>query len=230
MSNIVAENVLLICSDDEYSRAAQITREVLHSSNVAVVKVAGTATQRLLVTRILLSLPESDYGLAQQVADCAAQECRTRLALTSVAGLAVPVPTLPQHLRSFFPNASFVVDFPNNTVASEKEIVWSLNPNADSAIAQSERSGHLDVSVSGAEPVEVTETRGSSWRAREWVELSELEPAYTILPRITSLLEKMHCRLCGRTLAGPECPFCGVTVMPSASSSRIETSHEKVAL
>lgn len=242
-------DTLLLCSDDDYSRAARITREVMQAADVAVVAVGGTSTQRHLVTEFLLRLPEAAFGIAPAFSMLALRACRTRLATTSVAGLAAPAPSLRQHLRSFFPKASFEVDMVQGTVTSCAQVHWSVALGMHSAIASSDRRGTLDVTIDGVsggaqddgvggdedrsghalEPTEVSDRGASPWRAREWVELTELEAPSRLYPRLLQTVPQKHCPVCSRVVAAPGCPFCGVTVMPSSTERVLFPARTKVA-
>lgn len=203
-------DVLLVCSADELSRASRITRAVLGQPNVGLVTVGGTPTQRAAAVRFIESLSTDSYGIAQDLADAVRSACVTRLALTSVSGLVGAKPSVWQHLRSWFPGASFDVDLTSGKVESSKEIVWTPPPGALLCSASSAETPHLRVRVQGAEPgLVLAPSKAKQFGAKEWFELTVINDARRITAQVLGSAQSVCCRGCTRVVPPTICPFCG---------------------
>lgn len=173
-----SEDVLLVATDDTEDRPARIADQVTALPNVALARLRGTATQRALIARGLALLEPRQYGFAQPVADMLLAQCRTRLALSSVARLSEPRPSLWQHLRSFV-GGTFEIDLAAGKVASVKTMTWSTEGAGIAAWSACGSIDRLHLDVTGPlVPVVVTAT-GSPWGCRRWAEL-------TLLPDLDS--------------------------------------------
>lgn len=213
------EDVLIICGPREFMRAPWVARAVMEHDRLAVVTVAGTPTRQAAIASLLLSIPTTHLGVSQAVVEAAQAVVATRVALTSVSKLEAGRPSMLQHLRSFFPGASFDVDVVTREVTSSKPVDWSDLPTVLSIEARSE-PGDADRAIAVVAPPAslLLSAARSTWRARSWVERSALPDAPNrmaiALAQRTGCSECPHC---GRPAGPTNCLFCGTCRQPGAT-------------
>ena len=168
-----SEDVLIICGSQSRTRAPRVARAVAEHDRVAVVTVLGTPTRQAAIAALLLSIPTAYLGVAQAVADAAQSVVETRVALTSVSRLEAGRPSMRQHLRSFFPGASFDVDIRTRKVTSVRPVNWSELPTALTIEARSSPSGKdRGIEVVAPQAGIFLPLERTGWNARSWVERS----------------------------------------------------------
>lgn len=211
------EDVLVISGPREGARVSRVARAVAEHDRVAVVTVPGTPTRQAAIAALLLSIPTTHLGVAQAVVDASRTVVVTRLAMTSVSRLEVGRPSVMQHLRSFFPGASFDVDVVTNKVASVRPVDWSGLPTALTIEAGSEPPGQKrSIAVVAPQAGFHLPLDRSTWKARSWVERSALPDSPGRLA--FALAQQAGCSGCHRCsrLAGPTgCLFCGTHRVPA---------------
>lgn len=201
---------LLVCTRTEASRPSVMTREVIARDDLAMVVIQGPPTRQALVLRALSMLPPTSYGLAQHVADTVGARCWTRVALSSVSRLSQARPGLGQHIRSFFPGASFDVDLNSGKVRSSSSIIWDTNGARVICWASGADKAAMKVSVTGGTPhVVLSPTGASPYGARRWAELSVVEDLRASVGFALSSVQAVACSSCGRLTPRTGCPFCG---------------------
>ncbi|WP_103061659.1 hypothetical protein [Actinomyces qiguomingii] len=212
-----AQDSILVCSREVAARPSLVAREVLARADVALIQVSGSPTQQALAVRSLCLLPVSAYGLAQSVVDAVRAQCRTRAAMSSVTRLSQARPSLTQHVRSFFPGASFDVDLGSGDVRSAKPIEWDVRGARDICWAVCQDLGDFSVALAGGRPTVVLPPAADSpYGARRWAEVSAVEDLELAVSRALTAVHAVGCRGCGRTVPITGCPFCG-TWMRSTS-------------
>lgn len=224
----LGEDVLLVVTDDADDRPARIADQVTASHNVALVHLRGTTTQRALVVRGLALLEPRQYGFAQALVDTLIAECRTRLALSSVARLTEPRPSLWQHLRSVV-GGTFEVDLAAGTVFATRSISWSTAGAGIAAWSACESTDRLHLDVTGpVAPVRVA-AKGSPWGCRRWAELTLLPDLDSAVGGALASVAAASCRACGRLVADAGCPFCRTAVgaRTTAAYPTLTDQHER---
>jgi hypothetical protein len=211
-----SEDVLIICGSQSRTRAPRVARAVAEHDRVAVVTVLGTPTRQAAIAALLLSIPTAYLGVAQAVADAAQSVVETRVALTSVSRLEAGRPSMRQHLRSFFPGASFDVDIRTRKVTSVRPVNWSELPTALTIEARSSPSGKdRGIEVVAPQAGIFLPLERTSWNARSWVERSALPDAPG---RMAIVLAQQagceECNRCGRPAGPSGCLFCGTARVP----------------
>ena len=182
--------------------------------------VQGTPTRQAAIASLLLSIPITYLGVAQAVADAAQSVVETRVALTSVSRLEAGRPSMRQHLRSFFPGASFDVDIRTQKVASISPVDWSRLPTALTIEARSDPPGQgRGLEVIAPQASIYLRLDRTSWNARSWVERSALPDAPG---RMAIVLAQQagceECNCCGRPAGPSGCLFCGTHQSPTYAS------------
>lgn len=206
-----SEDILIICGPRDRSRAPRVTRAVAEHDRVAVATVLGTPTRQAAIASLLLSIPTTYLGVAQAVADSAQSVVETRVALTSVTRLEAGRPSMRQHLRSFFPGASFDVDIRTRKVSSVRPVDWSRLPTALTIEARSDPPGQeRGLEIVAPQANFYLGLDHTSWNARNWVERSALPDAPG---RMAIVLAQQagceECSRCGRPAGPSGCLFCG---------------------
>ncbi|MDO4901211.1 hypothetical protein [Actinomyces sp.] len=220
---------ILVCSREAAARPSLVAREVLARADVALVTVAGSPTQQALVLRGLCRLPPSAYGLAQSVADAVRAQCRTRAAMSSVTRLSQARPSLMQHVRSFFPGASFDVDLVDGDVHSVSPIEWNVQDAGDICWAACPDLEGLPVSLVGGQPTVVLPPAADSpYGARRWAEVSTVEDLQLAVSRALTAVRAISCGACGRTVPIAGCPFCGTWIRPPAPAVTTPTVERRL--
>jgi len=221
----VPGDALLVVGADAAARPSLMAREVIARPDVALVTLDGPRTRRTLLLRALTHLPPESYGMAAYVVRAVNRQCGTRKALSSVGSLVRPKPTLSQHLRSFFPKASFDVDLATDTVTFRENIQWDLGDSRDVVWAASNEMKHMAVGLGvRVPPVVLPNESGKLDGARHWAEVSwHPDVARAVRTAVGTVLRRT-CRSCGRATAPTGCPFCGTSLSPriSAPAPRIE--------
>ena len=215
-----SEDVLIMCGPRDRSRAPRVARAVAEHDRVAAVTVQGTPTRQAAIASLLLSIPITYLGVAQAVADAAQSVVETRVALTSVSRLEAGRPSMRQHLRSFFPGASFDVDIRTQKVASISPVDWSRLPTALTIEARSDLPGQgRGLEVIAPQASIYLRLDRTSWNARSWVERSALPDAPG---RMAIVLAQQagceECNCCGRPAGPSGCLFCGTHQSPTYAS------------
>ena len=205
------EDVLILCGPREAMRAPWVARAALEHDRVAIVTIPGTPTRQAAIASLVLSIPTSHLGVAQAVVGASQRIVVTRVALTSVSRLEAGRPSMLQHLRSFFPGASFDVDVVTREVTSVKPVDWSQLPAAMSVEARSEHPGG-DRAIAVVAPPAGFHLRldPATWNARSWVERSALPDAPNRMA--IALAQRAGCSgcpTCGRPAGPTDCLFCG---------------------
>lgn len=221
----VPGDALLVVGADVAARPSLMAREVIARPDVALVTLDGPRTRRALLLHALTHLPPESYGMAAYVVRAVNRQCGTRKALSSVASLVRPKPTLSQHMRSFFPKASFDVDLAADTVTFQDSIQWDLGDSRDVVWAASSEMGHMSVRLGArVQPVVLPSDSSKLDGARYWAEVSwHPDVARAVRSAVGTVLRRT-CRVCGRATSPTGCPFCGTVVSPriSAPAPRIE--------
>ena len=211
-----SEDVLIICGPQDRTRAPRVARAVAEHDRAAVVTVSGTPTRQTAIAALLLSIPTTYLGVAQAVADAAQSVVETHVALTSVSRLEAGRPSMRQHLRSFFPGASFDVDIRTRKVASVRPVDWSKLPTALTIEARSNLSGRTrGIEIVAPKAGICLPLERANWNARSWVERSALPDTPD---RMAIVLAQQagceECNRCGRPAGPSGCLFCGTSRAP----------------
>lgn len=211
---------LLVCTKNDAARPSIMTREVIARGDLALIVSQGPRTRQALVLRALSMLPPTSYGLAQHVAEIVGNRCWTRVALSSVSKLSQARPGLGQHLRSFFPGASFDVDLNSGKVRSSSSIVWGTNGARAICWASGTEKSAMKVTINGGQPhIILPPSEAYPYGARRWAEMSVVEDLRASVGFALSSVQVVTCRSCGRLIPPIGCPFCGTR------SSSASTSH-----
>lgn len=211
----VPGDALLVVSADAAARPSLIAREVVARPDVALVTLDGPRTRQALLLRALTHLPPDSYGMASYIVRAVNRQCGTRKALSSVASLARPRPTIRQHVRSFFPRASFDIDLMTDEITLRTNIQWDIGGARDVVWASSSEMGALSVGLGvRVAPVVLPRGHGRLDGARHWAEVSwHADVALAVRTAVGTVL-RTTCRACGRTIAPTGCPFCGTVLSP----------------
>ncbi|WP_127132213.1 hypothetical protein [Georgenia sp. SYP-B2076] len=205
-------DVLLVSGPAELERSSRIARTALARGDVALVVLGGHRTARTILAACLLALPADRYGSAPGVVAAAAPLVRTRLALTSVARLAEPAPSLLQHIVGWVPSTVFDVDVTGGHVHTTKEITWTAAEGDFIAWEASKEQRRLPVTLAGPAPaITLTApTQAPPWRARSWVAMSSVDRApEQLLADILPRLPGRACPMCHRAADAAWCLYCG---------------------
>lgn len=214
------EDSLLVCSQETAARPSLVAREVLARGDVALVTLTGSPTQQALMLWTLHLLRPSAYGISQSVVNAVRARCRTRVALSSVTRLSQARPSLMQHVRSFFPGASFDVDLVGGGVNSLRPIEWNVQGAGDVCWASCPDLGDLTVSLVGGQPTMLLPPADDSpYGARKWAEVSTIDDLRLAVDRALTSVRTTSCRSCGRTVPMTGCPFCGTWIRPNTPVS-----------
>lgn len=215
-----AGDTLLVCSPEAAARPSLMAREVLARGDVALVTLAGSRTQQALLVRALSFLSPSSYGVAGPVVDTVRAQLKTRAAMSSVTRLSQARPSLMQHIRSFFPGASFDVDLVGGGVDSVKPIKWNVQGAGDICWAACSDLGDLAVFLVGGQPTMLLPPADDSpYGARKWAEVSTIDDLRLAVNRALTAVRTTSCRSCGRTIPTTGCPFCGTWIRPNTPAS-----------
>ncbi|SDN30001.1 hypothetical protein SAMN05216355_101636 [Actinomyces ruminicola] len=224
------EDSLLVCSREAAARPSLVAREVLARGDVALVTLTGSPTQQALMLRALHLLLPSTYGLSQSVVNAVRAQCRTRVALSSVARLSQARPSLMQHVRSLFPGASFDVDLVSGDVHSAKPIEWNVQGARDICWAGCPDMGSLQVSLAGGRPTVVLPPSAESpYGARNWAEVSAIDDLELAVSRALTTVPTMSCRGCGRTTPMVGCPFCGTWIRSTVPAVQTPIAERRIS-
>ncbi|MCL3777080.1 MULTISPECIES: hypothetical protein [unclassified Actinomyces] len=216
--DVLSEDAVLVVTDDDADRPARIADQVTASQNVALVRLGGTTTQRALAVHGLAALAPRQYGLAQALADALIAACRTRVALSSVARITSPRPSLWQHVRSLV-GGSFEADLTAGTVTTTPTMTWSTSGAGVAAWSASASTGRLHLAVEGPLAPVVVPAQGSPWGSRYWAELTLLPDLPSVVRGALGSAATVSCRLCGRLVADSGCPFCRTAVSARTTSA-----------
>lgn len=206
-----SEDVLIICGPQDRTRVPRVARAVAEHDRIALVTVLGTPTRQAVIASLLLSIPTTYLGVAQAVADAAQNVVETRVALTSVSRLEAGRPSMRQHLRSFFPGASFDVDIKTRKVASVRPVDWSGLPTVLTIEARSALPGQeRGLEVLAPQASVYLRLDRKSWNARSWVERSALpDSPGRMAIALAQQVGCGECNRCGRPAGPSGCIFCG---------------------
>lgn len=203
---------LLLCRTGEEEQEARTVRGVLNHGSLGVLALDEPETRFRALAYCLSWLSPRVLGQAPVVVSALAPALRTRVALTSVSGLASPAPSLSQHVQGLLPGTRFVLDLGRGVVTKVDDLTWEVPRQARLAVwAAQDDSGRVTANLDRLgvhrEPVM---PRSRRWPARAWAELTVLDADPE--PLVTQALTRFArtaCPRCGRLATPQGCLLCG---------------------
>lgn len=206
-------DTLVAVTPEEVTRAVRMVRAVMNRRNVALVRLDGTPTQRDIQLYVLTLLKPPQFGVARDLLARVKDITRTRLALSSVAKLKSPAPSIWQHLRSWLPGPGFEVDFSPGAVRRAEGNAWHLDPAHFCVVHSSRAQEKLAVKLAGQPTVHCALDSSPVWQAKEFIEVSMLPADIVQVVRyMLQNIPQQWCYSCKRLQGSEGCLFCGTHV------------------
>ncbi|NOW02075.1 hypothetical protein [Isoptericola chiayiensis] len=217
-------------SRDPQGRAvARSARLAIGGNDLAHLHMPCRATQWALVLDALVRLPDSAMGGARAAAEALLFTTRTQLVISSVTALDRPSPSFGQHVASYWPGATFVVDLAAGTVGPFRRSIEV--PPHGVVLARSGRQVVPD-GVVRALPSPLLEIRvpGTEWKARRWLEVTgtETSPEHIVATALNGGTWA-RCSVCGRSGLSARCLFCEVD-LPGAATAGVAAATSQGVL
>ncbi|WP_418277924.1 hypothetical protein ACNHYB_08165 [Isoptericola jiangsuensis] len=208
--NGLTGEVLLVSRDQTGRSVARSARLAVGGSRLAHLHVPCRATQWAVVLGMLVRLSDAAMGGSRAVAEGLLFKMRTQLVLSSVAALDRPSPSLGQHVASYWPPATFLVDLSAGTVAPFRRTLDVMHhgivlARSSKAVVPAELVQRLPATRM---EIRVPE---SEWNARRWLEVTSMDVSPDdVTSHVLHSGRWVRCDACGRPGLSSRCLFCEV--------------------